>query len=163
MLGEMKIWKLLMSIALVLGVTGAAWAATVTAKHEHGGHQVKPALNDGAKWATDEPLRKGMARIRSDMEASLHDIHEGKMKAAGYNALADKVSAQIAGIVAECKLEPKADAQLHIVIAQMLEGVEAMQGKQKKIKRQAGAVTVFMALEQYGAYFDDSNSQTHKH
>lgn len=163
MLHTMKIWKLLASIAVILGLAGPAWAGSGMAMHEHAGHQAKLVLNDGNKWATDEPLRQGMARIRSDLEAALHDIHEGKLKAAGYKALADQVAAQIAGIVAECKLEPKADAQLHIVIAQMMEGVEAMQGKQKKIKRQAGAVTVLMAIEQYASYFDDRAFQAIKH
>jgi len=163
MLGTVKIWKLIAAVAVALGLSGAALAATGAAAHDHGGHQVKLALDNGKKWATDEPLRKGMASIRASVEGSLHEIHEGKLDAAGYNALADKVGAQVGGIVAECKLEPKADAQLHVVIAQMLEGVEAMQGKQKKVKRQAGAVKVLTALEQYGNYFDDPNWKAIQH
>lgn len=49
------------------------------------------------------------------------------------------------------------DLQLDVVIAQMMEGVDTMQGKQKNVKRQAGDVKVLAALEQYGAYFDDLN------
>jgi hypothetical protein len=45
----------------------------------------------------------------------------------------------------------------------MLEGVDAMQGKQKKVKRQAGAVKVLTALEQYGNYFDDPNWKAIQH
>ncbi len=156
MLGTVKIWKLVAATMLAVGLSGGALAATGAAAHDHGGHQVKLALDHGKKWATDEPLRKGMASIRASVEGSLHEIHEGKLDVAGYNALADKVGAQVGGIVAECKLEPKADAQLHVVIAQMLEGVDVMQGK-KKVKRQTGAVKVLTALEQYGTYFDDPN------
>ena len=163
MLGTVKMGKLVAAAVLVLGVSGAALAATGVGAHDHGGHQVKLALDHGKKWATDEPLRKGMASIRASVEGSLHEIHEGKLDAAGYNALADKVGAQVGGIVAECKLEPKADAQLHVVIAQMLEGVDAMQGKQKKVKRQAGVVKVLTALEQYGNYFDDPNRKAIQH
>lgn len=157
MLGTVNIWRLIAAAVVALGLSGAAWAATGAAAHEHGGHTVKLALDNGKKWATDEPLRKGMAAIRGNLEGALHEIHEGKMSVAGYSALADKLGAQVGGIAAECKLEPKADAQLHVVVAQMIEGVDAMQGKQKKVKRQAGAVKVLAALEQYGNYFDDPN------
>lgn len=163
MFATKKIWKLFAGAVVALGLTAAAVAATEKPVHEHGAQPVKLTLDNGKKWATDEPLRKGMAGIRSAMEASLHDVHEGKLPVAGYNALAEKVGAQVGGIVAECKLEPKADAQLHLVIAQILEGVEAMQGKQRQVKRQAGAVKVVAALEQYGKYFDDANAQPIKH
>lgn len=163
MLSAVKIWKLIAGAALVVGLSGAALAATGPAAHDHGGHKVKLALDNGKKWATDEPLRKGMAAIRGNLEGALHAIHEGKLNAAGYNALADKVGAQVGGMVAECKLEPRADAQLHVVIAQMMEGVDAMQGKLKKVKRQAGAVKVLSALEQYGTYFDDPNWKATQH
>lgn len=163
MLNTVKIWKLAAAAALAVGLSGVASAATGAAAHEHGGHVVKLTLDHGKKWATDEPLRKGMAAIRGNLEGALHEIHAGKLDAAGYNVLADKVGAQVGSIVADCKLEPKADAQLHAVIAQMLEGVDAMQGKQKKVKRQAGAVKVLTALEHYGTYFDDPNWKAIKH
>ena len=157
MLGTMKIWKIVAAFVVALGVTGAGWAATSAASHHHGGHASKLALDNGKKWPTDEPLRQGMKSIRSNLEASLHAIHENKLTVAAYDELADKVNAQVGTIVAQCKLEPKADAQLHVQIAQILEGVQAMQGKQKKVKRHAGAVIILTALEQYGTYFDDPN------
>lgn len=163
MLGTVKVWKLIAAVAVAMGLSGAALAATSAAAHDHGGHKVKLALDNGKKWATDEPLRKGMAAIRGNLEGALHAIHEGKLDVAGYNALADKLGGQLGGMVAECKLEPKADVQLHIVIAQMMDGVDAMQGKQKKVKRQTGAVKVLTALEQYGNYFDDPNWKAIQH
>jgi hypothetical protein len=57
-----------------------------------------------------------------------------------YNALAAKLNTEVGGIVAQCKLEPKADEQLHLVIADVLSGAEAMQGKTKKVTRRSGAV-----------------------
>ena len=104
-----------------------------------------------------------MENIRKHMEASLHDIHEGKLSAAKYGELAKKVNGEVGGIVANCKLEPKADAQLHLVIADIGEGVEAMEGKAKKVKRQAGAVKVIGALEKYGAHFDHPGWQSSSH
>ena len=163
MFATKKIWKLFAGAVVALGLTAAAVAATEKPVHEHGAQPVKLTLDNGKKWATDEPLRKGMAGIRAAMEASLPTIHDGKLPVAGYNQLAEKVGAQVGGIVAECKLEPTADAQLHLVVAQMLEGVDVMQGKQRQVKRQAGAVKVLTALEQYGKYFDDANAQPIKH
>ena len=159
------IWKLMAAAGLALGLaaTGVSAAETSVHDHEHGAAPAKLLLNDGRKWATDEPLRKGMGNIRTAMEASLHEIHEGKLSGARYNDLAKQVNAEVGGIVANCKLEPKADAQLHLVIADMLQGAEAMQGKAKKVKRQTGAVTVLGALDKYATYFDHPNWEPIKH
>ncbi len=156
------IWTLLAAAGLALGLSAGSLAADGH-KHEHGAAPAKLELNNGKKWATDAPLRKGMENIRKLMEASLHDIHEGKLSAAKYGALAKKVDAEVGGIVANCKLDPQADAQLHLVIADIGEGVEAMEGKAKKVKRQTGAVKVIDALEKYGAHFEHPGWQPLAH
>jgi len=135
-------------------------------RHDHG-HDSAPAklaLNNGKKWETDAPLRQGMQSIRKLMDASQHDIHEGRLSAAKYGELAKKVNAEVGGIVANCKLEPKADAQLHLVIADILEGVEAMDGGGKKAAmRHDGAVKVIAALENYAAHFAHPGWKPVKH
>lgn len=156
------IWTLLVAAGLALGLAAGSLAADAH-KHDHDAAPAKLELNNGKKWSTDEPLRQGMHNIRKLMDASLHDIHEGKLSAAKYGALAKKVNAEVGGIVANCKLEPKADAQLHLVIADIGEGVEAMEGKAKKVKRSAGAIKVLGALEKYGTYFDHPGWQPIKH
>jgi hypothetical protein len=158
--------QLLVAAGLTLGVAASGAAAEGAAYrhgHEPGAAAVRPTLNEGRKWATDEPLRKGMEGIRGRMDASLRDIHENKLSAARYGELAKRVNAELAGIVADCRLEPKADAQLHLVIADISEGVEAMAGKAKKTRRQAGAVKVLAALNEYGAYFDHPGWQPIRH
>lgn len=156
------IWTLLAAAGLALGLSAGSLAADAH-KHEHGAAPAKLELNNGKKWATDAPLRKGMESIRKLMDASLHEIHEGKLSAAQYGALAKKVDAEVGGIVANCKLDPKADAQLHLVIAEIGEGVEAMEGKAKKVKRQTGAVKVIGALDKYGAHFEHPGWQSLAH
>lgn len=156
------IWKLVGAASLAMGLVATGMAATGHDAHQHGADRVKLTLNEGKKWATDEPLRNGMTRIRTEMQASLPEIHEGKLSGAQYNELAKRVSSEVGGMVAQCKLEPKADAQLHLVIADILEGAEAMQGKVKNVKRQAGALTVLAALEKYASYFDHPNWQSAK-
>lgn len=150
----------LSAILLAAGLVLAAAGHAAPAAHKHDAHAEHGApatlqLNGGKKWATDEALRKSMEGIRQAVAASLHDIHENSLKPAAYGVLASKVEGEVANIVANCKLEPKADAQLHLVVADLLAGSEQMAGKVKKAKRQDGAVKVIGALEKYATYFDD--------
>lgn len=124
--------------------------------HRHDSHAAAHGLvlDDGRKWATDQPLRDAMTEIRKGIDASLHDIHRNRLSNARYAALAAKVEARVADVVANCKLAPAADAQLHLVIAELLEGASAMAGKRKDSGQRQGAVKVLSALQDYGDYFD---------
>ncbi|MGD9953496.1 MAG: hypothetical protein AB7S87_13040 [Burkholderiales bacterium] len=139
--------------ALGLALGGPALASGDA--HEHGGHEAKLVLDHGKKWPTDEPLREGMSAIRNAVAKDVKAIHAGEAKPEQYRALAKKVEAEVAGIVQKCKLEPEADAQLHIVIAELLAGAEAMQGKGKGkgVEPRAGAERVAKALNAYGEHF----------
>ena len=61
------------------------------------------------------------------------------------------------------RVPPAADAQLHIVVADLLAGAEQMGGKVKQGKRVEGAVKVIGALDNYGKYFDDAGFQPIHH
>ena len=148
--------------AVALLLAGPALAQSAAHSHD----AVTPhklSLNQGHKWAADEALRNGMSRIRGLVEPRLADAHAGKLTAAQYRELATQIETEVGGIVANCKLDPQADAQLHLVIAGIGEGVEAMEGKAKKVKRQAGAVKVIDALEKYGAHFEHAGWQPLAH
>lgn len=132
------------------------------AAHEHGA-AVTLQLNAGKKWETDQALRQSMAQIRRAVDASLPKIHDNQLPAAGYGALAAKVEGEVGNIVKNCKLEPQADAQLHLIVADLLAGAEQMAGKVKHTKRQDGAVKVVTALINYGKYFDDPQFTAPKH
>jgi DNA-directed RNA polymerase subunit L len=148
----------------LLAVTGVA-AAEHKHDHDHGHGGAKPqlTLDHGKKWPTDASLRQGMEQIREQVNTALPAIHTGKMSNAQYDALAQKVEAEVAGIVAACKLPAEADAQLHIVVADLLEGAEAMAGKQKKVKRMNGAVKIIGTLDRYAAHFDHPGWKPIKH
>lgn len=162
-----RTWKFLAVVGLSLGLAATGLVAAEKAAHkpdhDHAAAPAKLTLDEGRKWATDEPLRKGMENIRHAVDARLHDIHEGKLGAAGYGALASKVNGEVSNIVSNCKLEPKADAQLHLVIADILQGVEAMKGKTTKAKREKGAEKVVRALDSYGTYFDHPGWEPIRH
>jgi hypothetical protein len=139
--------------ALALAFAGPAFAASDVHSHEHGTEQAKLVLNHGKKWPTDAPLRQGMSNIRSAVAKEAKAIHAGKATPRQYEALAREVTAEVAGIVQNCKLDPEADAQLHIVIAEMMAGAEAMEGKAHGVTREAGAERVAKALNAYGEHF----------
>jgi hypothetical protein len=130
-------------IALALAFAGPAAYGQATHEHDHGASEAKLVLDQGKKWPTDAPLRQGMENIRAALGSGMK-----------YQALANKVNTEVAGIVQNCKLEPEADAQLHLVIAELMAGAEAMEGKVKGETRRAGAEKVARALSAYGEHFE---------
>jgi hypothetical protein len=150
-------WTLLTSAVAAAAMTAALSAPVLaqTATHDHSAAMPhKLALDQGRKWATDEPLRAGMGRIRSLVEPQLGAAHAGKLTPAQYRALAAQVEAEVGGIVANCKLEPKADAMLHLVIADIGAGTDMMAGKTAQASPALGLVKVAQAVNQYGSHFD---------
>lgn len=143
-----------LAAAVALAFGAPAFAANDAQEHGHGAQEAKLVLDHGKKWQTDEPLRQGMASIRGAVAKDVKAIHANKLTPRQYEALAAKVNAEVAGIVQNCKLSPEADAQLHIVVAELMAGAEAMQGKEKGVTRRAGAERVAKALNAYGEHFD---------
>ncbi|MGD9598109.1 MAG: hypothetical protein AB7G76_02450 [Steroidobacteraceae bacterium] len=113
------------------------------------------ALDAGNKWATDAPLRAGMAAIHGAFDAEHAAIDAGNLGDAGYEALAGRIDAQVQDIIRNCKLPPAADANLHYIIADLSRGAEEMRGGDPARTRLEGAVLVHGALDAYGKYFDD--------
>ena len=143
-----------LAAAVALAFGGPAFAANDAHEHGHGVQEAKLVLDHGKKWQTDAPLRQGMDSIRGAVAQDMKAIHANKATPRQYQALATKVTAEVAGIVQNCKLPPEADAQLHIVVAELMGGAEAMQGKEKGVTRRAGAERVAKALNAYGEHFE---------
>lgn len=158
-MATMKPW-----IAGALLAAATAWTpmvlaagAAADAAHSHSGHAEAPAklaLNNGRKWATDAPLRSGMARIRELTAGGVEKAHAGRLDAKASAALAGQVEQEVAGIVANCKLDPQADAMLHLVIADIGAGTEALAGKAAGRKPEQGLLQVAAAVNAYGKHFD---------
>lgn len=155
--------NLLRRLAAALATAGIAGAmvsvpaARAADAHEHHAASAprKLALDHGRKWATDDTLRTGMAQLRGLAEAGWADKRAGRLTASGYATLATGVEARIAGIVAGCKLEPKADAMLHLLLADVSAAAEAMAGKDAHRPPRQGLAQLTHALADYGRYFDD--------
>lgn len=166
MLASKKVFIAILSAAALFGLN-AQLALAQEHDHglaHHGAASAQLTLNDGMKWESDANLRQGMSRIRDALNADLHAIHMDKATAEQYQSLAKKIDAQIEFMMDNCKLEPKADEMLHLVLADIIAGAEAMKqpdaGKARK-----GAESIARALESYGSHFvhPDWNKQKHAH
>jgi len=154
---------MIMGLALVGTSFAATGNPTHAHQHEHGATITKLHLNAGKKWETDQALRQAMGNIRQTMATSLPAIHENRLSKKDYTALAQKIEAEVGNIVANCKLDPKADEQLHLIVADLVQGAEQMAGKAKAGKSRDGAVRVVGALKKYGDYFEDPGFVPIKH
>lgn len=76
------------------------------------------APEDG--WASDAPLRQGMQAILDALVAAVRDGREGKV-------LASELRSQVRYLLANCKLEPQADAALHGILAELLESAQRLE------------------------------------
>lgn len=149
-------------VAILSAVALLGWGARVAVAQEHShahDHHAQHAsespqltLNNGKKWETDDNLRQAMSRIRDALSAEVHAIHSGKATAEQYKALAQKTNDQIAFMVKNCKLDQNADTMLHLVLAEIIAGTDAMLGKDINEARK-GAEKVAVALDNYGTYF----------
>ena len=122
--------------------------------HSHGEMPLALELNNGEKWEIDPPLRKAMGDISEVMRDSIDEIHEGTLSEQEYANIATEVNDAIFYMIEKCELPPDADAQLHMVIAQLLQAVDKMNGNHDQSPRD-GAVQVVNALDAYSKYFDD--------
>ncbi|MBO0611455.1 hypothetical protein [Thiothrix fructosivorans] len=133
---------------LALGIVGgiAEWTHLHEGEahmHEADAHEAHGAvsmeLNAGKRWETDEPLRLGMQRIR-DAAAQQQGV-----------ALASTTKEQVSYLIANCKLDSKADAALHGIIGQLLTGADMLS---KNPESSEGMEKIRHALHQYPDYFN---------
>lgn len=163
-----KIINLSLAVALVVLPVGLTHGSTLghahaEESHQHHGTNEAMQLNNGDRWETDAPLRQAMAKLRGDIRPLMQEIHQNNLAAEGYDALALSVQDQVTYMIQNCELEGDADAQLHLVIAQLLAGADAMKGETQDQPRRDGAVQVVGALNDYATYFEDPTFEKLQH
>lgn len=125
--------------------------------HAHDHHDLSDAtleLNQGQKWAIDAPLRQGMGAIHGSVAGAIEQIHAGEMSADSYQQLTTQVNEQLAYIFENCELPADADAQLHIVLANVMHDLEAVAGKTEEKSPSDAVVSIAQMLNSYGDFFD---------
>ena len=146
--------KRLASALLVIGLASLAGGALATTPHSDDGHGAavqELRLDQGKRWPTDEPLRQGMSDIRAAMATAFPQIHMGQFTSAQYGALAAKIQERVDHVVGNCRLPEEADAQLHVVLVEIVEGTDAIRSGPDRL---GGAMRVIQAIEAYGRNFD---------
>ena len=127
------------------------------AQHEHEHEEADagvPVPDHGEKWATDAPLRGGMEQIRSLIAVPQATVAAGiALSPADARQLAEGVRHQVDELIRNCKLEPEADAALHVLIADMLKGAAVLAGGSSSAM---GLARIQNAINQYPRYFSHS-------
>ena len=141
----------------LLSLLGLSIVLPLSAQHEHDHEQHHHAagalaaleLDHGERWATDEPLRQGMSRIRDAFDRRHGAFHDGEMSDRDYQGLADELGQAIDHIFAHCSLPPAADAELHKLLAAMLGARQQLADADAE-----GMIALHRALVAYPEYFE---------
>jgi hypothetical protein len=152
-------WLSCLMLAVFLPFASACAAnepAEPPAEHAHGephGHAPSALALDaaGERWATDAPLREGMLRIRAAVAATLASHGDRHLDPAVGVQLAEAVDAAVVYLFANCRLPPQADANLHLLLARIMDAAAALRSD---AQAEAGLVRLLEALEAYPHYFD---------
>ena len=99
-----------------------------------------------------------MERIHGVMADALPAFEKGGLSAETATALANEVQTQVQFLIANCKLEPAADAQLHLVIGQMLAAADALS---KEPMSKEGMPRLHEAVQLYGDHFEHPGLHGH--
>ena len=111
----------------------------------------KLSLDHGKKWQTDAPLRHGMQRINDAVLQAVPAYHKDSLTLPEAGKLSSEINTQVAYMIANCKLEPTADATLHVFIGDLLAGAARMEGDPASPQ---GLPHIVRTLDQYTKYFD---------
>jgi len=120
--------------------------------HSHKGHETSGlSLNQGSKWKTDAPLRQGMLKINDEFKKFSASFHNDTLTKKDASKLAKNINEQVEYLITNCKLKPEADATLHVLIGDLLQGADALS---KKPLSMNGMPKIHKALMLYTEYFD---------
>ena len=146
--------RLTLNFAVAPLLIGLAWAPIALAQDGHAHHAPAAAASPEVavqRYATDAPLQAGMKQIRAAVGGLQHYEH-GHMGPEQAATLASSIQEQIGFIVANCKLDPQADAALHVVIAKLGGSAQALKANPEDL---SAIPPMREALQDYARQFDD--------
>lgn len=130
---------------------GAVAPATAQDHAHHENSDTATAPTPAQRWPTDAPLRAGMANVRTSVEA-LRYVEVNNISREEALAEVAMIDQSIDHIMANCKLDPDADAALHGVIAKLIHGSA---GLKSDLKDAAAIAELRAALLEYQRLFND--------
>ena len=157
-----KFIKLSTSTILVImfsSVSGTVFAGKPELHHHTANHgQVQGGrwdaalmLDNGKPWNTDTALRQGMSRIRDAVRSATPAFKKGKLSRARAKVLAKSIETNVNFMLTNCKLEPMADASLHIILVQLLSAANEIKSDPQT---KNGMPRMHEVLGKYPLYFD---------
>ena len=147
--------KILRIIGLAAMVAVPALPAHAQHAHQESTHEPSGRSGPAQRFATDAPLREGMARIHS----ALDDLRHYEMGHMPQPLAIEQVAAiQSAAdtLFATCKLEPEADAALHGMLVPLITAVQAFKTNPDDL---GSIARMRQAIADYARLFDDSPSR----
>lgn len=141
-------------VLLPLAFAVLTLAAVPAQAHRHAAPEAATAA-PAAAFPADAALRAAMDRVRNAVEAFEHARH-GHMGAEQVRALSAHLDAQVMRVFAECRLEPQADASLHVILGVILKGSRAMREAPGDF---APVDAMERALADYARLFDDPQAR----
>ncbi len=128
-------------------------------KHHHKNHEMKKAsiqLNNGELWQTDEHLRNSMEAIRKIIQKNSPTANSS-LKPEVAATIYHKVNEQIDNIIQNCQLSTAADENLHIILANIIEGIDALVDSSETENMRNATAKIIKALDIYAAHFNHPN------
>lgn len=148
------------AVCISILAVGAGSVPAYANPHAHPGHvnaavpaPAKLTLDQGRRWATDAALRRHMEELRTTLAQHGEAISADRLTDEHSAALAQAIERRVAAIMTDCHLEPRADANLHLVMAELVQAAEILQGKSRQGPR-SGALRAVRAAQMYATYFD---------
>lgn len=149
--------KLPMSVFAVLVALKAGAILPAEAQHAHHAStgESSETRTPAQRYATDAPLRAGMARIHSALDELRH-YEMGHMPQALAIEQVAAIQSAIDTLFATCKLEPEADAALHGILVPLAAAVQAFK---QNPDDSSTIAQMRQAVADYARLFDDSPSR----
>ncbi len=146
----MKHHYLGIALACSLGLAAVAQAAPQHAHEDHAAHTATAPI-PAQRYATDAPLREGMARVHT----ALDELRHYEMGHMPENMALERVATieeATRYMFANCKLPAAPDSALHGMLGPLLAGAAALK---KDPKDMAAVAAMRSAVADYPRYFDD--------
>lgn len=143
--------SLLLALQAVTPLHAAPESADAHEHHHESNTTTEFSLNKGKKWPTDAPLRQGMQSINEAVLTAVPAFHDNALTKPDAEKLAGLINEQVAFIIDNCKLDPEADAVLHLLISELLTGASALSVEPSS---EQGLPDIVRALLAYPLYFD---------
>lgn len=141
-------------VTVLAGLVFALAAAPVTAQHAHEHdthHNATPAAIPAQRWATDAPLREGMARVHKALKV-LHHYPMGHVSEAMALDQVQQIKDAGAYMFANCKLSAKPDEALHGMLVPLLAAAQKLADNPGDMSQ---IDAMHAAVADYPRYFDD--------